>query len=209
MHANSHSLFSAISMTLTRFLSTQHTAVCLIHVRVLHANVSVYAYAETICVSGSRPISCPDPDRTWITEILWPDSDRLDFIYPIRTGSKIFIINPKLPGFGLLQTCEYDQKFQNSQEKYDTLLKNTTTPTQMKSLSPTRPENILKKCPDRKLMSVQYSPIRGNSGFWVAPQVFNCSSCRLHPWTAIITIVAVICWKFDAKCYCCHVMCNT
>ena len=30
--------------------------------------------------------------------------------YPIRTGPKHFIINPKLPGFGLQQSCEYDQK---------------------------------------------------------------------------------------------------
>ena len=34
--------------------------------------------------------------------------------YLIRTGPKHFIINPKLPGFRLQQTCEYDQILSNN-----------------------------------------------------------------------------------------------
>ena len=126
--------------------------------------------------------------------------------YPIPTRPKHFVINPKLPVFGLQQNCEYDQKWTNNilkyanqcpcciysgwgweawflfnstlfskflEKIYDTLVRNTPTRPGPKSLSPTwpNPKIFSKTFPDPELVSVQSSPVQGNSGFWVAPQV--------------------------------------
>ena len=59
----------------------------------------------------------PGPIKPWTepekSKFFGPNSTRL---YSTWSGSdwNNFIINPKLPGFGLQQTCEYDQKWSNN-----------------------------------------------------------------------------------------------
>ena len=48
---------------------------------------------------------------------------------------------------------------------------------EIKFPDPPRPENIFTNVPRPGPVSVRSSPVRGNSGFRVAPQVFNCNCC--------------------------------
>ena len=57
-----------------------------------------------------------------------------------------------------------------SEKIWDTPVKNTPTRTGPKSLSPTRPENILKNV---SWSRTGFGPVQGNSGFRVAPQVLS------------------------------------
>ena len=136
----------------------------------------------------------PNPKKVNFRALTWTDPI---IFYPIRTGLKCFIINPKLHGFRLQQTCEYDQKWShnilqqhtnqrpilavltlvgNARHSFHLLplyfwnSQKTPTWTGPKSLSLTQsdPKIFPKTCPDPGLVYVQSSPVRGNSGFMVA-----------------------------------------
>ena len=82
----------------------------------------------------------PNPKKV---NFMAPTRTDLIIFYPIRTGPKHFIINSKLPVFGLQQTCEYDQKWSWKNRSYSG--KKYPDPDRTEIFIPdlTQPENIL------------------------------------------------------------------